>query len=289
MDTLAIDRVKGSIDLAVVEGREPRRSGELLVGRKTLEALGVDVGDSVTARVGSRTARLKVVGVGVFPRFGDLGQFGSGALMTYGQLKEIVPAAKQNVFLLTFTPETSVATEYSHVRNALEPLPSRLAQRPSDLQNLSSIGGLQVALVTILGALAAATLAHTLLTSVRRRRKSIAILRTLGFARRQVSAVVVVQALTLVVIALALGTALGIVGWTSGLDPLRRQPRHRGHDDPALERDRGARRGRSGAGRRRGGHSRLGRVAHAGGGRPARPVADPTHIWRHAPTYTVGG
>lgn len=212
VDALAVDRVKGSIDPAVIEGRAPRRVGELLVGRKTLEAVGRGVGDSVTARVGSRTARLRIVGVGVFPPFGDVGQFGAGALMTYGQLKELVPEARQNVFLLKFTPETPVASEYSHVRNALEPLPSRLAQRPSDLQNLSSIGGLQVALVTILGALAAATLAHTLLTSVRRRRKSIAVLRTLGFARRQVSAVVVVQALTLVVIALALGTALGILG-----------------------------------------------------------------------------
>jgi hypothetical protein len=223
VDALAIDRVKGSIDPAVIEGREPRRAGELLIGRKTLEAVGLDVGDSVTARVGGRTARLKVVGIGVFPPFGDVGQFGSGALMTYGQLKQLVPEARQNVYLLKFTPDTSVATEYSHVRNALEPLPSRLAQRPSDLQNLSSIGGLQVA-VAILAVLAAATLAHTLLTSMRRRRKSIAILRTLGFARRQVSAVVVVQALTLVVIALAVGTALGILGahlaWTLFADTL---------------------------------------------------------------------
>lgn len=224
VDALAIERVKGSIDPAVTEGREPRRTGELLVGRKTLEAMGVGLGDSVTARIGSRTARLKVVGVGVFPPFGDVGQFGSGALMTYGQLKELVPQAKQNVYLLKFTPETRVATEYRHVRNALEPLPTRLAERPSDLQNLSSIGGLRVALVAILAALAAATLAHTLLTSVRRRRKSIAILRTLGFARRQVSAVVVVQALTLVVIALAVGTAFGVMGgrlaWTLFADNL---------------------------------------------------------------------
>jgi ABC-type antimicrobial peptide transport system permease subunit len=98
------------------------------------------------------------------------------------------------------------------MRDALEPLPTRLAQRPSDLDNLDSIGGLQVALVAILGGLAAATLAHTLLTSVRRRRKSIALLRTMGFARRQVSGVVVVQALTLVLVSLAIGVLVGILG-----------------------------------------------------------------------------
>ncbi len=132
--------------------------------------------------------------------------------MTYPQLQQLLPEAKQNVFLLKLARGTSLSREYSHMRDALEPLPTRLAQRPSDLDNLDSIGGLQVALVAILAVLAAATLAHTLLTSVRRRRRSIALLRTMGFGRGQISAVVVVQALTLVVIALVIGIALGLVG-----------------------------------------------------------------------------
>ena len=98
------------------------------------------------------------------------------------------------------------------MRDALEPLPTRLAQRPSDLENLGSIDGLQFALVAILAGLAAATLAHTLVTSVRRRRKSIALLRSMGFGRRQVSAVVLVQAFTLVLISLVIGVVLGLVG-----------------------------------------------------------------------------
>ncbi len=273
VDVLAVNRVKGSIDPAVTEGREPLKKGELLVGRKTMEAMGVGIGDSVTARVGSRTARLEIVGVGVFPPFGDVGQFGSGALMTYNQVKELVPEAKQNVYLIKFTPGTSVEREYTHVRNALEPLPSRLPTRPTDLQNLDSVGGLRVALVAILGALAAATLAHTLLTSVRRRRKSIAVLRTLGFAKGQVSTVVVVQALTLVVIALALGTVLGVAGGRVGLVAVRRQPRHRSTSRRPVERHPGSGAGRAGVGGRGRRPPRVARVAHPGGRRAARPVA----------------
>jgi len=133
-------------------------------------------------------------------------------LMTYAQLTALVPEAKQNVFLLKLAKETSLSREFTHMRDALEPLPTRLAQRPSDLDNLDSIGGLQFALVAVLAALAAATLAHTLVSSVRRRRTSIALLRTIGFGRRQVSAVVVVQALTLVGVGLATGIVLGIIG-----------------------------------------------------------------------------
>jgi hypothetical protein len=211
-DALAITDIKGNVRPVVSEGRAPARVGEVLVGTKTLEHIHRSVGDTVTMGIGNRAVRTRIVGTGVFPPFGDVGQFGSGALMTYPQLQKILPAARQNVFLLKLESGTSVTREYAHMRDALEPLPTRLAQRPSDLDNLDSIGGLQVALVTILALLAAATLAHTLATSVRRRRKSIALLRTMGFQRGQVGAVVVVQALTLVVIALGIGIAVGLAG-----------------------------------------------------------------------------
>ena len=182
------------------------------MGTKTLEDIDAEIGDTVNVRIGDNAVPVKLVGTAVFPPFGDVGQFGSGALMSYGQLQELIPAAKQNVFLLKLAPETSVEREYLHMRDALEPLPTRLAERPSDLENLGSIDGLQFALVAILAGLAATTLAHTLVTSVRRRRRSIALLRSMGFARRQVSAVVLVQAFTLVLISLVIGVALGLVG-----------------------------------------------------------------------------
>lgn len=149
VDVMAVNQLEGRLDTAVTEGRAPRGDGEVLLGRETLRQIGAEIGDLVTAIVGGRAARLRVVGVGVFPPFGDVGQFGYGALMTFGQLKELVPAARQNVFLLKFTPDASLEREYAHVRNALEPLPTRLPQRPSDLDNLASIGGLRDALIAI--------------------------------------------------------------------------------------------------------------------------------------------
>jgi ABC-type lipoprotein release transport system permease subunit len=54
------------------------------------------------------------------------------------------------------------------------------------------------------------TVAHALVTSVRRRRRDLAILKTLGFLRGQVAATIAWQATTFAVIALGLGIPLGV-------------------------------------------------------------------------------
>ena len=56
-----------------------------------------------------------------------------------------------------------------------------------------------------------ATLVHVLVTSVRRRRRDLAILRTIGFTRRQISRTVAWQAATIAAAALAIGIPLGVV------------------------------------------------------------------------------
>jgi ABC-type antimicrobial peptide transport system permease subunit len=64
----------------------------------------------------------------------------------------------------------------------------------------------------------AATLSHTLLTSIRRRRRDLAILKTLGFGRRQVTAAIAWQATTMATLALLIGIPVGIAAgrlvWT---------------------------------------------------------------------------
>ena len=64
-----------------------------------------------------------------------------------------------------------------------------------------------------------ATLVHVLVTSVRRRRRDLAILQTLGFRRRQIIATVAWQSLILTGLALAFGVPLGMLlgrlGWSA--------------------------------------------------------------------------
>jgi ABC-type lipoprotein release transport system permease subunit len=64
-------------------------------------------------------------------------------------------------------------------------------------------------LAGILALMAVAMLAHTLLSSIRRRRRDLAILKTLGFTRGQISASVAWQSSTLVALSLLIGVPLG--------------------------------------------------------------------------------
>jgi ABC-type lipoprotein release transport system permease subunit len=70
----------------------------------------------------------------------------------------------------------------------------------------------------VLALLGAATLTHTLVTAIGRRRRDLAVLKTIGFVRRQVTSTVAWQATTMVAIALLVGMPIGVAlgrwAWT---------------------------------------------------------------------------
>jgi predicted lysophospholipase L1 biosynthesis ABC-type transport system permease subunit len=81
--------------------------------------------------------------------------------------------------------------------------------------SLASIAGLPVVLSGLLALMAAATLAHTLASSTRRRRRDLAILKSLGFGRWQLRQALAWQATTIAAIALLIGLPAGIAGGRS--------------------------------------------------------------------------
>jgi ABC-type lipoprotein release transport system permease subunit len=85
-----------------------------------------------------------------------------------------------------------------------------LPERPTDLINFGQVQNLPLLLAGLVAVLAAATLAHTLVTSIRRRRRDLAILKMLGFVPAQVRWAVAWQATTFVSVALLIGLPLGI-------------------------------------------------------------------------------
>ncbi len=100
--------------------------------------------------------------------------------------------------------------------------------QPPEISNYKRILGTPLALAGVLALLAVATLAHTLVTSISRRRRDLAILKTLGFARGQVFATVAWQATTLAAIAAVVGLPLGVAagrwGWSLLADQLGVDP-----------------------------------------------------------------
>jgi hypothetical protein len=193
----------------ILEGRLPRRPNEVMLGTTTLENAGLEIGDIAVLRLGNRASGLRVVGRGVFPEFGDTGRLGNGVFLTYAGMRKLLPEAQQNVFFVRFRKDTDVAANVRHLRRALDPVPTRDSGRPRELQELEEVTGLPTVLGSLLALFAAATLAHTLLTSVRRRRHELAIFEALGFVRRQVWLTLAWETTTIVALALAIGLPLG--------------------------------------------------------------------------------
>jgi ABC-type lipoprotein release transport system permease subunit len=121
----------------------------------------------------------------------------------------VQPDGRPDQFLVEYAPGADERAAYSSLRRDFGPTVLRPVT-PDEVENLRRVSGLPFLLAGLLGVLGAATLGHLLVTSVRRRRRDLAVLKTLGFVRRQVSAAVAWQATILAVLALLVGLPLGV-------------------------------------------------------------------------------
>ena len=220
VDTLAIEGMKGSIVPVVVEGRAPAGPGEILLGTRTLKALRARVGGMVVVGDSQHPAHLRVVGRGVLTEFAGGARLGNGAALTLEGMREIVAETTADVVLLRFRPGPEGRALLAALVKAPPGEPPAniyLPQEPTDLADLERVGGLPSVVAGLMALLAAATLGHALITSVRRRRRDLAVLKVLGFVGRQVSAAVAwhasVVAIAGTLIGLPLGVAAGRAGW----------------------------------------------------------------------------
>jgi FtsX-like permease family len=217
--TWATEPVRGSITPTVIDGRAPAAPDEILLGARTLQAIGAHVGDQIQVRLVALgwqpldapvpSGQLRIVGKGVLPLEG--GAIGEGAALTWDGLARLAPASARpvhNLLLLRWAPGADPTRSSAHLLAVAPHL--GLPQRPADVTNFGRIQQLPALAAGVVAAVAVAMLAHLLVTSVRRRRRDLAVLKTLGFLRRQVSAAVAWQATTLLVLALAVGLPVGV-------------------------------------------------------------------------------
>ena len=208
---LAIDPIRGGLAPTVLEGRPPAAPDEVLLGSRTAAAVDAGVGDAIEGRLAGRAQRYRVVGLGVLPEVGFTGlapvSLGDGAVTTFAGVRRLDPAAAQNLFLLRLAPGADRRATLARLeRDAAAMAPTR----PADVGNWGGVRVFPYALAALIGTAGAAVLAHALAASVRRRRRDLAILRTLGFERRQVGAVVVWQATTVAAVGLLVGLPAGV-------------------------------------------------------------------------------
>jgi hypothetical protein len=212
---MAMERVRGAVAPSAIDGRLPAARDELLLAKKTMDEIGASVGDFVTVRLRGRVARFRVVAKGVIPDNEGAGlRLGRGAMITFRGLERLVPNPPRNVFLLRFRSGVDKQTALRRLSN----LGAVGGRKPVDIANFNRVDSMPFAIGGLLGTIGIAVMAHTLLTSIRRRRRDLALLKTLGFERGQISRAVAWQATTIVLVALAIGIPVGIAGgrwaWT---------------------------------------------------------------------------
>jgi hypothetical protein len=232
----------------LLSGRMIASDDEIVLGSATADALRKHVGDDVQIGVGTELTTLRVVGVATFPTIG-IGHgahtsLGVGALVT----PERVPgfdrfvsgdgppgtqptAVGPPVIFVRFAPGANQDDARAVVEGAAQKMgqfPGSAVvvgpQRPAEIVNSSDVGAVPASLASVLGAAAAVSLAVALASSVRRRRRELALLQSLGFTRRQLAASIAWQATITVGVGVVVGVPLGLVLgralWTAFADQL---------------------------------------------------------------------
>lgn len=211
VDAVALDPGRGTVLPPIVEGRAPDRPGEIALGARTMRALHLEIGEAVAVRVADAGARrMRVVGKGVLAStFSSAARLGSGAIMRYSDVRALAGRIPASDAVLRLRPGADRRALLKRLRRSARHLGPLPMQKPSDIVDFGRVRALPVILAALLGALALATLTHILVTGVTRRRRDLAVLKVLGFVRRQVGVVVLTQSLTIVGVALVVGVPLG--------------------------------------------------------------------------------
>jgi hypothetical protein len=204
---------------AVVEGSAPARAGEIALGEETLDATGARIGDRIPVRFDTATdtgqalrggGEVTVVGTALFNDAEEQQtELGHGAVVTLDGLEALGGTTFIHRFAVEYTSGVDEEAAYRSLqadfgRTVLRPVPA------VDVENLRRVGSMPALLAALVGALALAVLAHALVTTLRRRRRDLAVLRTLGFLRRQLGAAVLAFAATTVGLAVVVGAPIGI-------------------------------------------------------------------------------
>ena len=233
VETLLVDDVKGPLPFSLATGRDPRGDRQMLVGTTTLSAAHAHVGSRVTvsivnAKGKKSTGTLLVAGTVVIPPSFQIGGLGDGAVMTIRAAEGVAcinasPRAPCVATVQATLAHTSmgmaVATaNTSEGRATATRLDEKYASQltapaaPTSLVNFGQAVDFPLLLALTLALFGAAMLTHLLVVIVTRRRREFAVLRVLGFTRRQVSSSIFWQSTTTALIGVVFGVPLGLLG-----------------------------------------------------------------------------
>ena len=215
---------KAPVAPPLLSGHGLQRQGQVVLGAATLAQLHKRVGDVVTVTDGGpHPFQLRIVGTAALPSMGVAAtlhtEMGTGAVLPYQDIPGTNGNQPNNI-LVTLVPGANLAAQRKVLQTIVPADAGGVVlpvQRPAEIADFQSMGTAPVILAgaLVLGALSSLLL--TLMSSVRRRRRDLALLKTLGFTRRQLSATVAWQSTAAItagaIVGVPLGIALGRALW----------------------------------------------------------------------------
>jgi hypothetical protein len=236
-----------TVPLPVVTGRLPAGAGEIALGSKSAEQLGVEVGDRIQVASYYGTLPATVTGTVVLPPLGpfesDRAAPGTGALLSAAFFDALVEEAEQAAGLPPGSFEETGLTSFVGIdlregvdahefvdslrgdellswdRNGFASLTYADPVRPAVIADVADMRAVPVALGGFFAVAMAGGLAVSIAVAARSRRRELAVLRALGGVRRQAATSVRWHAGTVVAVAVAIGGPLGVI---AGIASFRR-------------------------------------------------------------------
>ena len=226
----------------ILTGRRVKDQSEIVVGTATLARLHKRIGDSVIVGAGFiPRVRLRIVGTATLPTLGQTfgahptlstGAEFSTAIASASALHNFGPYSGPNAVLVRFRRGIDDGAGRRSLQQIADsmidtfrspPVVEQIGlagygisedvlgvQRPAEIVNYRSMGRAPALLAVAVAVGAVGALALSLVASVRRRRHEMAMLKALGFTRRQLVAAVACQSTVVVALGVVIGLPLGV-------------------------------------------------------------------------------
>ena len=213
----------------ILSGHGLDAANEVVLGQSTLVQLHKKVGDTVQFANGiSKPSTLVIVGTLTMPSLGQNSGLGQGALVATSDFPtsllnlqgSSIPGP--NLVVVRIRADVNATAAYrslQEIDRKVNKIPAASGSaggivkvlRPAEIVNFRSMGTTPAVLAGGLAIGAVVALALTLLASVRRKRRELALLKALGFTQRQLAASIAWQSSVASFIGCLLGIPLGII------------------------------------------------------------------------------
>jgi len=228
------ERPGASVAPPMLTGHALDGAHQIVLGAVTLASLHKHIGDEVTLQSSAPgnppPEQLRIVGTATMPTIGQGTslhlEMGTGAVIPYTVIPSILRSAippgsptGPDAIFVRLKADVSPAAALPQLRRIAAATANEdndgvvvhAVERPAEIVNYRTLGATPAILGAALATGTVVGLGMTLLTSVRRRRRDLALLKTLGFTKRQLFAVVASQATVTVALGALVGVPLGIV------------------------------------------------------------------------------